>query len=149
MKKAKLRNPAIWSQIFRRSVKVFLCRYSNYRNLAQLYFLSLSRFTIHKSNHVYQYPLSSPTFPRRIDVFSALCINVEITLIQRWKWQKIRRRIFNVAQRLYNVSTRRWNNVETTLHNVHTTLYQRCFNVAWTLVKAILNPVGLLMIMNL
>ena len=54
------------------------------------------------------------------------CGNIEIMLIRRWKWNKIRRRIFNVAQRWYNVSARRWNNVETTLHNVETTLYQRC-----------------------
>ena len=84
-----------------------------------------------------------------------LWINVEITLIRRWKWNKIRRRIFNVAQRWYNVSARRWNNVETTLHNVETTLHnvgttliQRCFNLASTLVKPILNPIGLVMIVD-
>ena len=69
-------------------------------------------------------------------------------LIRRWKWNKIRRRIFNVAQRWYNVSVRRWNNIETTLHNVGTTLIKRCFNRASTLVKAILNPIGLLMIVD-
>ena len=56
-----------------------------------------------------------PTFQRRINVVSTLWINVEITLIRSWKWNKIRRRIFNVAQRWYNVGVRRWNNVETTL----------------------------------
>ena len=40
-------------------------------------------------------------------------------------------------------------NVETTLHNVGTTLIQRCFNLASTLVKTILNPIGLVMIMDL
>ena len=35
------------------------------------------------------------------------------------------------------------------LHNVGTTLLQHCFNLAWTLVKAILNPIGLVMIMHL
>ena len=61
-----------------------------------------------------------------------------------------------MAQRWYNVSARRWNNVETTLHNVETTLHniglklmQRCFNLALALVKATLNPVGLMMIMDL
>ena len=100
--------------------------------------------------------ISQPTFQRRINVVSTLWINVEITLIRRWKWNKIRRRIFNVAQRWYNISARRWNNVETTLHNVETTLHnvgttliQRCFNLASTLVKTILNPIGLVMIMDL
>ena len=98
---------------------------------------------------------SQPTFQRRINVVSTLWINVEITLIRRWKWNKIRRRIFNVAQRWYNVSARRWNNVKTTLHNVKTTLHnvgatliQRCFNLASTLVKAILNQIGPVMIVD-
>ena len=59
-------------------------------------------------------------------------------------------------QRWYNVSARRWNKVETTSHNVETTLHnigltliQRCFNLASTLVKTILNPIGLVMIMDL
>ena len=76
--------------------------------------------------------------------------NVEITLIRRWKRNKIRR-----FQFWYNVSARRWNNVETTLHNVETTLHnvgttliQRCFNLASTLVKPILNPIGLVMIVD-
>ena len=101
------------------------------------------------------YLSSQSTFQRRIDVVSTFWINVEITLTQRWKWNKIRRRIFNVAQRWYNVSARRWNNVETTLHNVETTLHnvgttliQRCFNLASTLVKPILNPIGLVMIVD-
>ena len=89
-----------------------------------------------------------PTFQRLINVIWTLWINVEITLIRRWIWNKIRGRIFNVAQRWYNVSARRWNNVETTLHNVGTTLIQRCFNLASTLVKAILNPIGLVMIVD-
>ena len=93
--------------------------------------------------------VGSTLFHRWINVVSTLWINVEITLIWRWKWNKIRRRIFNVAQRWYNVSARRWNNVETTLHNVGTTLIQRCFNLASTLVKTILNPIGLVMIMDL
>ena len=55
---------------------------------------------------------------------------------------------------LYNVDTTSVPNVETTLqnvkttlHNIDTKLYQRCFNLAWTLVKATLNPIGLVMIM--
>ena len=46
------------------------------------------------------------TFQRRINVVSTLWINVEITLIRQWKWNKI----------WCNVIARRWNNVETTLN---------------------------------
>ena len=91
--------------------------------------------------------------PANISTSDQRCFNVEITLIRHWKWNKIRRWIFNVAQRWYNVSARRWNNVETTLHNVETTLHnvgttliQRCFNLASTFVKPVLNPIGLVMI---
>ena len=55
-----------------------------------------------------------------------------------------------------NVSARRWSNVKTTLHNIKTTLHnvgttliQRCFNLASALVKALLSPIGLVMIMDL
>ena len=85
---------------------------------------------------------TQPTFQRWINVVSTLWINVEKTLIWRWKWNKIRRRIFHVAQRWYNVSARRWN-------NAGTTLIQCCFNLVSTLVKTIFNPVGLVMIMDL
>ena len=105
---------------------------------------------------LFLYIPSQPTFQRRINVFSTLWINVEITLIQHWKWNKIRRRIFNVAQRWYNISALHWNNFKTTLHtiettlcNVGTTLIQLCFNLVSTLVKAILNPIRLDMIMGL
>ena len=81
-----------------------------------------------------------PIFQRRINVVSTLWVNVEITLIRRWKWKKIQCRIFNVPQRWYNVSARSWNNAETTLYNVETTLcnvgstlIQCCFNLASTL----------------
>ena len=72
-----------------------------------------------------QNDITQPTFQRRINVVSTLWINVEITLIWRWKWNKIRRQIFNVAQFWCNVSTWPWN-------NVGTTLIQRCFNLAST-----------------
>ena len=91
---------------------------------------------------------AQPTFQRRINVVSTLWINFEITLIRRWKWSKIQRRIFNVAQLWYNVSVRRRSNVETTLNNVGIMLIQRCFNLASTLVKPILNPIGLVMIVD-
>ena len=91
-------------------------------------------------------------YPANISTSDQHWNNVDPTL----KMNKIRRQIFNVTQRWYNVSARRWNNVEAilhnvekTLHNVGTTLIQRCFNLATTLVKVILNPVGLVMIMDL
>ena len=100
--------------------------------------------------------VGSTLFHRWINVVSTLWINVEITLIWRWKWNKIRCRIFDVAQRWCYVGARRWNNVKTTLHNIETTLHnvgttliQRFFNLASTLVKAILNPIRLVMIMDL
>ena len=39
--------------------------------------------------------------------------------------------------------------METTLQNVGTALIQRFFNLVSALVKAILNPIGLVMIMDL
>ena len=57
---------------------------------------------------------------------------------------------------LYNVDTTSVPDIETTLynikttfHNVDTKLYQRFFNLAWTLLKAILNPIRLVMIMDM
>ena len=70
--------------------------------------------------------LTRPTFQRRINVVSTLWINIEITLIRRWKWNKIRRRIFNVAQRWYNVGVRRWNNVETTFIQLYLDVASAC-----------------------
>ena len=85
---------------------------------------------------------SQPTFLRLINVFQTLWISVEITLIRCWNWNKIQRRIFNIAQRWYNVGVRRWNNVDTTLSC-------RCFKMVSTLVKAISKPVRLAISSNL
>ena len=57
---------------------------------------------------------------------STLWISVEMTLIRGWKWSKIWRRIFNVAQRWYNVVVRRWNNVETTLIQLYLDVASAC-----------------------
>ena len=80
-----------------------------------------------------------PTIQRQITVVSTLWINVQITLIRRWKWNKIRRRIFSVAQRWKNVGVR----LKQGSNNIDTTLPRCCFSVSSTLVKAISNPVGL------
>ena len=57
---------------------------------------------------------------------------------------------------MHNVDTMSVPDVETTSKQCYTTskqryttLIQRCFNLALTLVKAILNPIGIVMIMNL
>ena len=94
------------------------------------------------------YEICFNSHPDNISKSNQRCLNV---VNHRWKWNKIRRRIFNVAQRWYNFGARRWNNVEITLHNnetlynVGTKLIQRCFNLASTLVKAVLNPIELVM----
>ena len=67
---------------------------------------------------------TQPILKRWIHVVSTFWINVEITLIRRWEWNKIRRRNFNVAQHWCNVGVRRWNNVETTLINLISVLFQ-------------------------
>ena len=85
---------------------------------------------------------TQPTFQRRINVVSTLWINVKIMLIRRWKWNKIRRRTFNIAQRWCNAGVRRWNKVDKTL-------FRRCFNVSSALVKAISKPVRLVISTNL
>ena len=58
---------------------------------------------------------TQPTFQRRVNIVSMLWLKVELTLIRRWKWNKIKRRIFNIIQLWYNVGVWLWNNVETTL----------------------------------
>ena len=76
---------------------------------------------------------SQLTFQYRIDIVSTLWINVKVMLIRCWKWNKIQRRIFIVAQSWYNFSARHWKNVKTTLHNVvqrRTTLFQRSLVVS-------------------
>ena len=87
------------------------------------------------------------SFPASISISDQRCCNVvdiEITLFEVENETKS-----DVGfSALHNVDTT-LHNVETILHNVGTTLLQHCFNLAWTLVKAIFNPIGLVMIMHL
>ena len=99
---------------------------------------------------------TQPAFHRRINILSRFWITVETTLIRRWKWNKIRNRTFNVAQQWYNVGVQQWKNVKSMLRNTDetvfqycTTSFQRCFNVASTLVKAISKPIWLVKSMDL
>ena len=88
---------------------------------------------------------TEPTFQRRINVVSMLWVNVEITLSNVENETKS-----DVGlSTLHNVDTASVPDVETTLQNVEATLIQRCFNIASILVKAILNPIGLVIIMDL
>ena len=59
-------------------------------------------------------------------VGSTWWINVEIRLFRRWKWNKIRRQIFNVGQRWYNVGVRHWHSVETTWIQLYLDVVSRC-----------------------
>ena len=108
-----------------------------------------------------------PTFQPQINVVSTLCITVQITLIRRWKWNKIRSPNLNFAQYWYNVSVQRWSKVKSKLHNgnaivfqrytvsfqscfnVDRTLSQRCFNVASTSIKAMSKVIWLVKSKNL
>ena len=81
----------------------------NYFIRCVLYFMFLY-YILYLSCEVIQ-----PTFQHQINFVSTLWINVEITLIRRWKWNKIRCWILNVAQRWHNVGIGQWYNVETTL----------------------------------
>ena len=102
-------------------IKIFLLLYSiNWPNF--IFGLFLFREIL---GNVYIIIVSQPTFQRRIDFISMFWINVEITLIRRWKWNKIRRQIFYVAQHWHNVGVRRWNNAETTLIQLY-------LDVVWT-----------------
>ena len=74
------------------------------------------------------YSVSQPcswTYPANISTSDQRCVNVETT------------------------SKTTLHNVEITLHNAGWTLIQRRFNLGSTLVKAILNPIGPVMIMDL
>ena len=82
------------------------------------------KFPYYVSNSI---KFSETTFQRQF--------NVEITLIRRWKWNKIRCWSFNVKQRWYNVGVWHLNNVEATLSNVVRKLCLRCFNVASMLLQ--------------
>ena len=82
-----------------------------------------SPFNLHSQLMVRFLP-SWPKFQPRVNVVSELKFSIKMTLIQRWKWNKIRRRIFNFAQR--------WHNVEATLLqlsiDVVSTQSQRCLS---------------------
>ena len=115
----------------------------------QIYFIDLFLFNCSKLN-------ITQHFKRPINIVLTLWTNVEIKLIRRWKWNKIRHWIFNVAQRWYNVSEttpkqrfKTLAHLETTSHNVGATSKQRSFNPVSTLVNAILNLIGLVLIIDL
>ena len=76
--------------------------------------------------------------------------NVDPTLKMKQNPTSDFQRSATLIQRQSPKLKQRWNNVTQRRSNVGTKLIQRCFNLASTLVKTILNPVGLVvMIMNL
>ena len=75
------------------------------------------------------YRCTQQIFQCQINVVSKLWINVEITLIRSWKWNKIRCRIFNVAQRWCNIVDQRWSNVTQLSYNLILKWPQRHFEV--------------------
>ena len=87
--------------------------------------------------------------PANISMSDQRCFNV---VDQRWNnvdsTLKMKQNPMSDFQRRTTLIQRR-NNVETAFHNVGTMLIQRCFYLASTLVKIILNPIGLVMIMDL
>ena len=85
---------------------------------------------------------TQPKFRRWINVVSILWMADKITLIRRWKWNKIRGRIFDVAQYWYNVGVQHWNNAKSTLHNVFN-VAQCPFNVVSTLIWYYFNIVSM------
>ena len=77
---------------------------------------------------------TQPAFQRRINVVSTLWITVEMALIGRWKWNKSRSRILNVAQHWYNVGVQRWNDVKSSSMQPFFKVAQGRFNVVSTLI---------------
>ena len=65
-----------------------------------------------------------PAFQCQINIVLTLWMAVEITLIQRWKWNKIWSWIFNVAQHWYNVSVQHRNNIKSNLQYIDAMLHK-------------------------
>ena len=86
--------------------------------------------------------VTQPTFQRRINVVSTLWINETKSDVGYSTLHDVD------TPSVPDVETK-WKQRYTTSKQRCTTLYQRCFNLAWTLVKAILNPVGLVIIKDL
>ena len=88
-------------------VRVTLLNQLNYESKHR-FFLKGKQNIPQKRIHAYYIQDCHISIPANILIldqrcFNVISINVEITLIQRWKWNKIRRRTFNVAQRWYKV----------------------------------------------
>ena len=113
-------NTSLWSRN-RRYVKKHDVRVLHILENRSLNFTTIFCEFTHTSERHYPANISS-----WINIASTMWINVERTLIRRWKWKKIRRRIFNVAQRWYNFGVRRWSNVETTLIQLYVDVASAC-----------------------
>ena len=102
---------------------------------------------------VSSYPASISTSDQRcFNVVDQRWNNVDTTLKMKQNPTSDFQRCTTLIQRESPTMKKRraaLHNVQTTLPNVGTTLVQRFFNPASTLVKAILNPIGLVMVMVL
>ena len=114
---------------------------------------------LHQCDNINDYlEVTQPIFQPWISIVSTLWINVQMTLIPCWKWNKIRGRIFNVAQRR-NKAKQSTTFIQCFLIasqrcfsrrcNSDIKLSQRCLHIASTLVKAISKPIWLLISIDL
>ena len=73
----------------------------------------------------------------RWNSIALLLISIQITLIWRWKWNKIQSWAFNVTQHWYDVVIQHWDNAKSMLCNVigpvfqcSAMLFQGCLNIS-------------------
>ena len=119
---------------------------------------SCSLFVSKLSHILHSGPMMSMLFlSANISTSDQLCFNVvdqrwnnfDLTLKMKQNPTLDFERCTTLIQRQCPTLKQRRNNVIQLRNNVGTTLIQRYFNLASTLVKAILNPIGLVMIMDL
>ena len=93
--------------------------------------------------------LYMPQHSQHFNVGSMLFQRCGSTL--KWRWSDVENETKSDVgfSTLHNFDTTSVPGVKQRRSNVGTTLIQRCFNLASTLVKATLNPIGLMMIMDL
>ena len=106
--------------------------------------------SLNLSGSAYSNPANISTSDQRyFNVVDQRWNNVDPTLKMKQNPTSDFQRRTTLIQRRCPTLKKRWNNVETTLHNVGKMLIQRCLHLASTFVKNILNPIGLVMIMDL
>ena len=98
---------------------------------------------------IYVYPASIPTSDQRcFNVVDQRWNNVDSTLKIKQNPTSVFQRCTTLIQCQCPTLKQRRKNVTQRQNNTGTTLKQRCFNLVSTLIKTILNPIGLVMIMD-